>query len=149
MLNCINWFGDEDARYLSSYRTGEIWRIPVSAGIQSALVREPDGVLQRVAVHEGRAVLAGQHAGFYELELPSNGGASSGAAQTISFAANLLDASESAIAPRDQLSVDGSPAGGVTGFRFGVRRQIWIYLLVAAILLTTLEWATYHRRVTV
>ena len=35
------------------------------------------------------------------------------------------------------------------GFQVGVRREIWIYLLIAVALLTALEWATYHRRVTV
>jgi Ca-activated chloride channel homolog len=30
-----------------------------------------------------------------------------------------------------------------------VRREVWIYLLIAAVLLTALEWATYHRRLTV
>jgi len=30
-----------------------------------------------------------------------------------------------------------------------VRREWWIYLLIAAAILTALEWATYHRRLTV
>lgn len=30
-----------------------------------------------------------------------------------------------------------------------MRREIWIYLLIAAVILTAIEWATYHRRVTV
>jgi hypothetical protein len=57
--------------------------------------------------------------------------------------------SESAIAPRDTLVVDGKTAGPLEGFHVGVRREIWIYLLIAAALLTALEWATYHRRLTV
>jgi hypothetical protein len=70
-------------------------------------------------------------------------------ARPVAFAANLLDAEESAIAPQDQLTVDGKGAGELAGFHFGVRREIWVYLLLAAALLTALEWATYHRRVTV
>ena len=42
----------------------------------------------------------------------------------------------------------GRPARS-PGFTLGVRREIWIYLLLAAALLTALEWVTYHRRVTV
>jgi hypothetical protein len=61
----------------------------------------------------------------------------------------LLDSAESAITPRDTLTVDGKDAGEISGFHFGVRREIWVYLLLAAALLTALEWATYHRRVTV
>jgi hypothetical protein len=144
VLDCVNWFVDEDAQYLSSYRTGDVWRIPVGMSAPRATVRLPDGTTQSAAVHEGRAVMLGERAGFYEL--------SAGAGverQTTSFAANLLDAEESAIAPQEKLVVDGREAGELTGFHVGVRREIWIYLLLAAALLTALEWATYHRRVTV
>jgi hypothetical protein len=140
VVDCINWFTDEDAQYLSSFRTGEVWRIPVAAGTTQATLKRPDGTTQPVPVHEGRAVVLGEHAGFYELTAGE---------QTTSFAANLLDAGESAIAPQDKLVVDGKAAGGIAGFHVGVRREIWIYLLLAAAILTALEWATYHRRVTV
>ncbi len=145
VLDCINWFTDEDAEYLSAYRTGEVWRIPVGAAATKAVVKMPDGTTQPVAVHEGRAVLLGERAGFYEL----TDDAGDEGARPVAFAANLLDAEESAIAPQDRLSVDGKEAGELTGFHFGVRREIWVYLLLAAALLTALEWATYHRRVTV
>jgi hypothetical protein len=140
VLDCINWFADEDAQYLSSFRTGDVWRIPVAAGITQATLRRPDGVVQPVPVHEGRAVVPGRQAGFYELTAGE---------QTTTFAANLLNAAESAIAPVDKIVIDGKPSGELAGFRAGIRREIWIYLLLAAALLTALEWATYHRRVTV
>jgi von Willebrand factor type A domain/Aerotolerance regulator N-terminal len=140
VIDCINWFTDEDTQYLSSFRTGEVWRIPVAGGVAAATVKLPDGTLQPVPVHEGRAVLLGEQSGFYELTAGD---------QKTEFAANLLDRSESAIAPRSALAVDGQPAGAVAGFRVGVRREIWIYLLLAVALLTALEWATYHRRLTV
>ncbi len=140
VVDCINWFTDEDAQYLSTFRTGEVWRIPVAGGVAQASVKLPDGTTQSVPVHEGRAVMLGEHAGFYELTAGE---------QATSFAASLLDASESAIAPQDAPSVDGKAAGAPEGFRMGVRREIWIYLLLAVVLLTALEWATYHRRLTV
>jgi hypothetical protein len=140
VLDCINWFADEDAQYLSSFRTGDVWRIPVGGGLPQATLKRPDATSQPVPVHEGRAVFLGQQAGFYEL--------SAGEQKTM-FAANLLDGAESAIAAQDRLVVDGKPSGDLAGFHVGVRREIWIYLLLAAALLTALEWATYHRRVTV
>jgi hypothetical protein len=152
LLDCINWFSDEDSQYLASFRTGEVWRIPVAPGSESATLKLPDGTVESVAVHDGRAVLLGEHAGFYELSRAASDGVPAVAVppdQMTAFAANLLDANESAIAPQDKLVVDGKDAGELAAFRFGVRREIWIYLLVAAALLTTLEWATYHRRVTV
>jgi hypothetical protein len=152
VLDCINWFTDEDAQYLSAYRTGDVWRIPVGGAATQALVKMPDGSTQAVAVHEGRAVFLGEHAGFYELSPaggPAGAEASDPSGGRVAFAANLLDADETAIAPQDRVVVDGKDAGEVTGFHFGVRREIWVYLLLAVALLTALEWATYHRRVTV
>jgi hypothetical protein len=140
VVNCIGWFSDEDAEYLSSYRTGEVWRIPMGGGVAQATLKRPDGGTERVPVYDGHAVVLGQEAGFYEL---------AGGGHTSSFAANLLDASESAILPRDGLVVDGRPSSEVAGFAVGVRQEMWIYLLLAAVLLTALEWATYHRRITV
>jgi hypothetical protein len=140
VLDCINWFSDEDAQYLSSFRTGDVWRIPVAGGLTQVMLKRPDGTTQPVPVHEGRAVYLGQQAGFYELSADES---------TTTFAANLLDSSESAIAPQDHVVVDGKPSGTLAGFHVGVRREIWVYLLLAAALLTVLEWATYHRRVTV
>jgi hypothetical protein len=140
ILDCIDWFTNEDTQYLSSLRTGDVWRLPVDATVAQASVKRPDGVVQRVPVHEGRAVLLGEQSGFYEL---TAGG------ETTTFAANLLDVSESTIMPQDSVVVAGTQAGPVEGFHSGIRREIWIYLLLAAALLSALEWATYHRRVTV
>jgi hypothetical protein len=140
VVDCINWFTDEDAQYLSTFRTGEVWRIPVATGVGQATVKLPDGTSQSVPVHEGRAVMMGEHAGFYELTAGE---------QTTEFAASLLDEAESTIAPHDAPQVDGKTPGAPEGFHIGVRREIWIYLLLAVALLTALEWATYHRRLTV
>ena len=147
VVDTINWFTDEDAQYLSTFRTGEVWRIPVGPGVTRATVKLPDGTSQSVPVHEGRAVFMGEHAGFYELSAAESG--SAGNAPTTAFAASLLDASESAIAPQQAPQVDGKVASAPDGFHVGVRREIWIYLLLAVALLTALEWATYHRRLTV
>jgi hypothetical protein len=67
----------------------------------------------------------------------------------VAFAANLSDVQESTIAPLDSLEVAGKVAGPVEGFRVGVRREFWIYLLLGVVALTTIEWITYHRRITV
>jgi len=151
LLNTINWFSDDDATYLSSFRTGDVWRIPVAGDFDEASLKLPSGIFTDVPVHEGRAVFLGQHAGFYELSAKAHRGDARDMSTTpkTAFAANLLDTDESTIAPSDTLVVDGKPAGALEGFHVGVRREIWIYLLIAAVLLTAVEWATYHRRVTV
>ncbi|MBS2014218.1 MAG: VWA domain-containing protein [Deltaproteobacteria bacterium] len=165
LLNSINWFTDEDAQYISSFRTGDVWRVPVVSQSGQAKLKVPARAAalggsgqaseMLVPVHEGRAVYLGEHAGFYELtgdgaEAPPPAPGGGGPTSTRSaFAANLLDADESAIEPAKELVVDGKKAGTLSGFQIGVRREIWIYLLLAAIVLTAIEWFTYHKRITV
>lgn len=147
LMNTINWFTDEDVGYISSFKTGEVWRIPVAGDITHASLKTPDGSTEIVPVREGRAIVFGEHAGFYELTPEAIAGGPP--AQVTSFAANLLDSDESAIEPASEITVDGKTAGKLEGFHVGVRREIWIYLLLAALILTAIEWATYHRRITV
>jgi hypothetical protein len=143
LLNSINFFTDEDAQYISSFRTGDVWRVPFASPSGQAKLKAPGGGEVVVPVHEGRAVYLGDRAGFYELLAASPG------EPNVAFAANLLDAEESAIETAKELVVDGKAAGKIEGFQIGVRRELWIYLLLAALLLTAIEWITYHRRITV
>ncbi len=150
LLNSINYFLEEDANYISSFRTGDVFRVPLVTESPRAELTLPGGKKELVPVFEGRAVYLGQQAGFYELAAtdakPGESGANAGKA---SFAANLLDREESTLTQTPELTVDGKKATAVEGFTVGVRREIWIYLLVAAVILTAIEWATYHRRITV
>jgi Ca-activated chloride channel family protein len=158
LLNSINWFTDEDSQYISSFRTGDVWRVPVVSNSGQARLKVPGGGDVLVPVHEGRAVYLGEKAGFYELSGTEGSDPMAGAVAgpgagpvvtTGAFAANLLDAEESAIEPVKELVIDGKKAGTLGGFQIGVRRELWIYLLLAALLLTFIEWITYHRRITV
>jgi Ca-activated chloride channel homolog len=151
LLNSINFFTDEDAQYISSFRTGDVWRVPIVSQTGQAKMKTSEGANLFVPVHEGRAVFLGQRAGFYELAGTEGQGAEQNGqpATNTAFAANLLDADESTIEPAKELVVGDKKAGTLSGFQIGVRREIWIYLLLAAILLTAIEWITYHRRITV
>ncbi|HVU04461.1 MAG TPA: VWA domain-containing protein [Polyangiaceae bacterium] len=142
VLNVIHTFAEEDASYLSAYRTGEPWKLPVPGEGTVAWVKDPGGVVHEVPVQDGRASLFGERAGFYELSLAE------GAPGTL-FAANLSDPAESRIEPGKSFSVGKTAAGKVEGFSVGVRREIWVYLVAAAVLLSVLEWFSYHRRITV
>jgi hypothetical protein len=143
VLNVIHSFVEDDASYLSAYRTGEPWRVPAPADATVAWVKDPAGMTHEVPVKEGRAVLFGERAGFYELRAGSPDAAAS------LFAANLSDADESHIEPRKELKIGGASARPAEGFHAGVRRELWVYLVGAALLLSVLEWLGYHRRVTV
>ena len=151
LLNTINDFVEEDTSYISSFRTGTVWNVPVASAADTAtleLLPQTPGAAdahetRTVPVKDGRAVFLGQRAGFYKVSTGT------GAEESSMFAANLSDPRESAITPAEKLEVDGRVAGEVGEFKIGVRRETWIYLLIAALIVTTLEWLTYHRRITV
>jgi hypothetical protein len=169
LMNTLRWFADDDDSYLSSVTTGQVWRIPLGDKHAQARLHGPGGFVVDVPVQDGKAVFLGQSTGFFRVEPvvgPNAGGSQRGAANAgpsgsggsedgvegpgaVAFAANLLDGEESSVAKVNELVVDGKTAGAVEGFSVGVRRELWVYFLLAALGLTVLEWLTYHRRVTV
>lgn len=140
VMNVISHFIDEDTGYVSSFRTGEVWTIPAAAAGKTATLTLPTGSERVVPVKDGRAVFLGQHAGVYDIEV--------GETRT-SFAANLSDPAESTIAAADSLAVGEARSGELLGFTIGVRRELWVYFLLAVLAVSAIEWWTYHRRVTV
>ncbi|MEP7051454.1 MAG: VWA domain-containing protein [Pseudomonadota bacterium] len=144
VLNSINAFIEEDTGYVSSFRTGDVWRVPVPSSAESATVIDPTGFRHTVPVKEGRAVYLGELAGFYKLVTGSGVDAT-----TSEFAANLSDLAESRITPARELALGAQKASPVSIGVPGSKREPWVYLLAAAIMLSVIEWITYHRRVTV
>ena len=161
VINTINWFMDEDSNYLSSFRTGDVWRVPVVGAAHEAALKMPDGATVNVPIHENRAVFLGERAGFYELTVegatapdkdrPVDKDDLTTSTGTTSFAANLLDEEESTIAPvpRDKFVVNGAASEDFLSNAATLKTDWWIYLLLAAAIITAIEWATYHRRLTV
>jgi von Willebrand factor type A domain len=143
VLNTINAFIEEDTGYVSSFRTGDVWRIAVPASLGTVNLVEPGGAKHSVPVNDGRAVFRGELAGFYKL----SGGADD--APLGEFAANLSDLEESRIAPQKELKMGGKAATAVSASPVSLRSDVWIYLLLAVIAVSLIEWITYHRRVTV
>jgi hypothetical protein len=144
VLGAINGFVDEETGYVSSFRTGDVWRIPVPSSLESATLVDPHGVRHTLPVKEGRAVYLGEEAGFYQLiaGLGSD-------AVTSEFAANLSDLEESHISPASELAFGNQKAAKAIVGAPGSKRELWAYLLAAAVALSLLEWVGYHRRVTV
>ena len=145
VLNTINDFVEEDTSYISSYRTGDVWHVPAPSGAEAATLVDPAGRERKVPVKEGRAVYLGDQAGFYKLRAASEQ-AENG--ETM-FAANLADPKESHIEPVKELKLGSKEAGALGSFVPGVRRELWLYLLIAVLIVSAIEWLTYHRRVTV
>jgi hypothetical protein len=130
--------------YLSAYRTGETWRVPLPTRPDEVFVTPPSGGRRRIPVQDGRATLFGSEAGFYTFEAVS-----AGKIARFELAANLVDIEESSIAPKPTIEVDGRTASPVGPSRAGVRARWWVVLLLLAAGIAAVEWVTYHRRVTV
>jgi hypothetical protein len=143
VLNTINAFIEEDTGYVSSYRTGDVWHIAVPGSLSTVNLLEPGGAKHAVPVSDGRAVFRGELAGFYKL----SGGADD--APLGEFAANLSDPDESRIAPQKELVLAGKKAAAVSASQVSLHSEVWIYLLLAVLAISLIEWITYHRRVTV
>ncbi|HEX4463002.1 MAG TPA: VWA domain-containing protein, partial [Polyangia bacterium] len=144
LINALDWFAGSDGGLLASYATGHTWRLPAPPGATSLAVQAPDGERAEAPVHDGRASYLGRHVGFYSVGAPGQ--------TPRQLAANLADAHESAIAPNRTLTPegrDGKPLVAPEPGRIGVRREIWGYLVLAALMLALVEWWTYNRRVTV
>jgi len=144
VLNIVGDFAAEDSSYLSGFRTGQAWHIPVPTTSDEVRLTAPDGSERRLPVQQGRAVYFGQEAGFYTLETGPKGSATK-----TRLAANLVDPGETAIEPARKISVGGQDAARIEAPAGGFRGEWWVVLLLAAALLTTIEWVTYHRRITV
>ena len=143
LVNTINYFVDEAEDYLSSVKTGAVWRIPAPEGTSARLI-EPNGHERVVPIHDGRAVFFGNKQGYYELRASDDADA-----PATQFAANLTDVRESHVKPATKLTLRATPVEPPAGFAIGTKRELWILLVALALGLTILEWGTYHRRITV
>lgn len=141
VLNAINTFVEEDSGYISSFRTGEVWGLKTKTDAPSVTLVAPSQTRTVLPVQGGQAAFFGAQAGIYRIEEPGGIGTA--------FAANLSAPSESYIEPRKQLTLGSTVATDVSGFHTGVRNEIWLYLVLAAVGLSVVEWLTYHRRITV
>src|SRR5690606_9671571 len=108
LLNAINTFVQEDVRYLSSFRTGEVWHIPAPGDAAFATLRTPSGSDVIVPVKNGFATTFGEHAGFYQLLGEQD-------AIVHTFAANLSNLQESRIEPRAELVLGSTNATAIEG----------------------------------
>ncbi len=140
LINSIDHFVQEDARYLSSYETGETWYVPAPGDVTEATLVTPSGEERLVPVVDGRAVCTGLEAGFYTLR--------AGETEEV-FAANLGPSDEAILEPAEALELAGEPAGEPEIGAASVRTEIWTWLVLLALAVIGVEWFTYHRRISV
>jgi hypothetical protein len=141
LVNALDWFAGDDAELITTYKTGRAWSVPVDPDekLREVEVRGPSGTL-RAPVQNGRARIFGDRVGVYEIVTPDG---------TLGLAANLANPEESAVAPVTSLALGGKTLEAPPAFRPSVSRSLWMILALAALVLSSIEWWTYNRRVTV
>jgi hypothetical protein len=144
IINSLDWFAGDAESLIASYRTGETWSVPLpgadQAGHREARVVDPAGGSSRLPIHDAQVLLYGDQAGVHTVQAGE---------EQVRIAANLANPEESRIQPVRELVMGGRRLQAPTGFGLALRREIWIYLLLAGLALTLVEWLTYNRRLTV
>jgi hypothetical protein len=145
VVNTFQWFAGDHLGQITTYQSGHTWRVPLgqtrSKGPQGeAAITDPHGKKARAPVHAGHAIIHGRHIGLYQLKYGGD---------THRLVANLASADESNIAPQPVLTIQGQRLIKPRLVKASMHRRIWIYLLLAALLLSLVEWLTYNRRLTV
>lgn len=134
--------------------TGELWQIDLPMTLNKIRIEMPKEAKQpsvELPVRDGQVLFSGKFAGFYRLSAP-------GYEQWLG--ANLADMQESTIQPRRlrvalQKKMDKKQREilrtdfHIAGFRIPIPRPIWLFLLLFALALLSIEWWTYNRRLTV
>lgn len=139
LLNIVDYFSLDEGSLVETYTTGETWSIPVDTKAEEVEVTRPDGTSFEAPIYDGRAVVYGEDTGFYSLK--------SGDFSKL-VAGNLSNPTESKIAP-SELRVGEKEVQTDTDALVFDRHEIWIWALLALVLLLLMEWVTYNRRVTV
>jgi len=125
--NVLAWFGREQ---LAMHRTIGLVEVPLG----NAQIQTMDGKAVPTQDVAGQTVFEANEPGLYT--------ASSGDAR-VQVAVNL--------ASRTFTNVNGSvftDEKAAVSEQSWLRRELWFYMLFAAIVLISVEWFTYHRRVT-
>lgn len=143
MANLLGWYAPAqvvDAP--DGLRPGDPVTIHPQATTTEYRITLPDGSVQLYPVGaEPLAFAATDQPGVYTVELLS------GAAVTATgaFAVNLFAPAESAIAPRETITIGEAAVGEARATEEAGQRELWPYLAAAALLILLVEWWVYHR----
>ncbi|MHB0937367.1 MAG: vWA domain-containing protein [Armatimonadota bacterium] len=142
MANAMNWLSGERQRAQAvNVRTGEMVRLPMPAEAKDVRLKLPDG--RRDALEVKGSTLSidrVRQAGLYTL---------SGKGFEQQFTANLFDADESQLTPRNLVLTSSQGQQREVRARGSVhtQKEIWRTLALLALILLCVEWWIFHRRI--
>ena len=140
IINLIDFFQLDEDSLIQNYGTGQTWTVKVPQEEGQAQVKTPRGRVVPAPISQGRAVVYGEQAGFYELTLQDG--------TIIPIAANLSDPTESTLTPSQIAEAEAEPKDQASSLFFD-RKELWIWALLILLGVLALEWWSYNRRVTV
>ncbi len=140
IANAVEWLNPASTRAEQfMVKPGDPFRFPLSESLASATVTGPDGQVHTVPLGEqvsefvyGDTV----HQGIYKAQLGTN---------RITFVANLLDAAESNVTPRESLNL-GRFAQVKATSEHKANLEWWRWFACAALGVMLGEWWWFHRR---
>jgi len=140
VANCADWLNPASARNARLLvKAGSPFRLTLPAPVTKAEVQFPDGDTRRLDPDpQSTELVFGDTAkeGIYHLTAGTN---------ETTFCVNLLDADESNIQPRDELSL-GEYTKVTASTAKPANTELWRTLAILALGVLLLEWWWYHRR---
>jgi hypothetical protein len=126
--NVLAWFNREP---LALRRAPGLVEVPLA----NAQIQGADGKVIQSAAQMGQTVFRGNEPGLYTATEGDN---------RVYLAVNLSNPTLSNI--NQSTFKEGAPA--VPSYTAWLRHELWFYMLMIAIVLISVEWFTYHRRIT-
>jgi hypothetical protein len=138
MQNVLNWLPDSGVAGETSIATGSPLEVYALPNALEATITEPGGADTALALDPLRPVYfaATTEAGPYTVRRGES---------VDYYAVNLLDQTESAIQPADDLVMGSQKLAAVQG-RVAFDRELWRWLLVGGLAILALEWWIYTYR---
>lgn len=123
---------------------GDTLAIPVPPGAESVRITRPDGSVSDIDVADRTTATYARtnDCGIYKAVFDDAD------KTTESYAANILDPTESLISPNNHFTVGAEDVQTVSG-EIKVNEPLWPYAVAAAMLVLLLEWWIYNKRVMV
>jgi Ca-activated chloride channel homolog len=151
MRNALQWLSSDPAgSEAQSYAAGSPVRVRVPRGTETVTARLPDGTTQEIPVRPETPAPGEQRAEFDSITFDGTGRAGvydflAGDKVLERAAFNACDPEESDLTPSPTIALaEGKSA--VAGGYVRSTRELWRWLLAAAVLLLTAEWIVFHRR---
>lgn len=138
MQNLLTWTPKGAVAGEMSVRSGSPLAIYPAEGTTTALVTLPNNRKAEVNLDPMRPVYFGNttQVGIYAVTRGT---------ETERHAVNLLDSRETAVTPSDSLTIGRSEVTGQRG-KIQQNRELWPWLVAAALAVLSLEWWLYSRR---